>query len=92
LVDDNNKDRAKSAKNPLTFSLDAFPLPTSLPWATLPSATLLSASLLPPPNASKKRLDKGRLSSFLRKRAKKAANMNMKLKIAIESYILVILF
>ena len=56
------------------------------------SAALLSAFLLPPPNTSKKRLNKGRLSSFLRKRAKKAANINIKLKIAIESYILVILF
>ena len=56
------------------------------------STTLLSASLLPPPNISKKRLNKGRLSSFLRKQAKKAADINIKLKIAIKSYILVILF
>ena len=84
LVDDNNKDRAKSAEDPLTFSLPAPPLPASLPWATLPSA--------PPPNASEKRLDKARLSSVLKKRAEKAADTNMKLKMAIESYVLVILF
>ncbi len=89
LVDDNNKDRAKSAEDPLTFSLSAFPLPASLPWATLLSTTLPSA---PPLNAFEKRLDKARLSSVLRKRAEKAANTNMKLKMAIVSYVLVILF
>ena len=92
LVDDQNIDRAKSAENPRTFSLTAFPLPASLPWATLPSASSPSASLLPPPNTSEKRLDKARLASVLRKRAEKAADTNMKLKIAIESYVLVILF
>ncbi len=97
LVDDQNIDRAKSAENPHTFSLTAFPLPASLPWATLPYTTLPSASspsasLLPPPNTSEKRLDKARLASVLRKRAEKAADTNLKLKIAIESYVLVILF
>ena len=85
-------DRAKSAENPRTFSLPAFPLPASLPWATLPSASSPSASLLPPPNASERRLDKARLSSFLKKQAEKAADTNLKAKIAIESYVLVILF
>ena len=80
-------DRAKSAENPRTFSLTASPLPTSLPSASLPSA-----SLLLPPNTSKKRLNKAYLAFILRKRAKKAANINLKLKIAIKSYILVILF
>ena len=88
LVDNNNKDRAKSAEDPLTISLPAFPLPASLPWATLPSITLPSM----PPNASEKRLDKAHLSSVLKKRAEKAADTNMKLKIAIESYVLVIQF
>lgn len=92
LVDDDNKDRAKSAENPLTFLLDTFPLPASLPWATLLSTTLPSASPPPPPNASEKRLDKACLSSFLRKQAKKAANTNLKTKMAIKSYMLVILF
>ena len=48
-----------------------------------------------PPNASKKRLNKARLSSFLEKRAKRAkraADTNMKLKVAIKLYVLVILF
>jgi len=79
----------KSAKDPLTFSLPAFPLPIYLPWATLPSTTLLST---PPPSASKKRLNKAQLSSILKKRVKKAASMSIKLKVAIKSYILVILF
>ena len=83
LVDDNNKDRAKSTKDLLTFLLPALPLPASLLWATLPST---------PPNTSEKRLDKAYLSSVFKRRAKKAANTNIKLKIAIKSYILVILF
>ena len=45
-----------------------------------------------PPNASKKRLNKAYLASILKKQAKKAANINIKLKIAIKSYILIILF
>ena len=89
--------RVKSAENPRTFSLTVFPLPASLPWATLlsttsPSASSPSASLLPPPNTSEKRLDKARLASVFKKRAKKAADTNLKLKIAIKLYILVILF
>ena len=84
--------KAKSVENPRTFSLTAFPLPAYLPWATLPSTTSPSASLLLLPNTSKKRLDKAYLVFVLRKRAKKAANTNLKLKIAIELYILVILF
>ena len=82
----------KSAKNLYTFSLTAFPLPISLPWAILLSTSLLFASLLPPPNTSKKRLNKARLTSIFRKWAKKAADINIKLKIAIKLYILVILF
>ena len=82
----------KSAKNPLTFLLPAFLLPVFLLWATLPSAFLLFASLLLPPNASKKRLNKAYLAFILKKRAKKATNINIKLKIAIKLYILVILF
>ena len=84
LVDDNNKNRAKSAKDLLIFLLPAPLLPISLLWATLPS--------IPPPNAFKKRLNKARLSSILKKRAEKAANTNIKLKMTIESYVLVILF
>ena len=83
LVDNNNKDRVKSAKDPLTFSLPAFLLPISLLWATLLSMPL---------NASKKRLNKAYLFFVFKKWAKKAADMNMKLKIAIELYMLVILF
>jgi hypothetical protein len=45
-----------------------------------------------PPNIFKKRLDKAYLFSILKKWAKKIADTNIKLKIAIESYILVILF
>ena len=44
------------------------------------------------PNASKKRLNKAYLSFILKKRAKKAADVNIKLKVAIELYILAILF
>ena len=82
----------KSAKNPLTFPLPAFPLPAFLPWATLPSASSPSASLPPPSNTSEKRLDKACLASVLKKRAEKAADINIKFKIAIELYISVILF
>ena len=90
--------KVKSAKNLHTFLLTAFPLPISLPWAallftTLLSAFLLSASLLPPPpNTSKKRLNKAYLASIFRKRAEKATDINLKFKIAIKLYILVILF
>ena len=45
-----------------------------------------------PPNASKKRLNKAYLSSFLKKQAKRAADTNIKLKVAIGLYVLVILF
>ena len=97
LIDDQNIDRVKSAKNPYTFSLTAFPLPVSLPWATLLYTTLLStslpsASLLLPSNTSEKRLNKAYLVSVLKKWAEKAIDINLKLKIAIELYILVILF
>ena len=84
LVDNNRKDRVKSAKDLLTFLLPAPLLPISLPWATLPSVL--------PANASEKRLDKACLSSILKKRAEKAADINIKFKIAIKLYILVILF
>ena len=84
LVDNNNKDRAKSTKDLFTFLLPAPLLPASLLWATLLS--------VPPPNAFKKRLNKACLSSVLKKWAKKAVNINMKLKMAIELYVLVILF
>ena len=43
-------------------------------------------------NTSEKRLNKAYLSSVLRKWAEKAADINMKLKIAIKSYMLVIIF
>ena len=82
----------KSAKNPLTFLLSAFPLPIFLLWATLLSTSLLSASLLLLPNTSEKRLDKAYLTSILKKWAEKAADINMKLKIAIKLCVLVILF
>ena len=88
LVDNNNKDRVKSAKDLLTFLLPAFPLPIYLLWATLLFITLPFM----PPNASKKRLNKAYLSSIFKKRAKKAADANMEFKIAIKLYILVILF
>ena len=58
----------------------------------MPFIILLSIFLLPPPNASEKRLNKSCLFSFLKKRAEKATNINIKFKIAIKPYILVILF
>jgi hypothetical protein len=61
-------------------------------WATLLSASLLFISLLLPPNAFEKRLDKVYLAFIFKKQAEKAANMNIKFKIAIKLYILVILF
>ena len=83
----------KSVKNLLTFLLSAFLLPIFLLWAILLSASLPSASLLlPPPNTSEKRLDKVYLASVFKKQAEKAVNINIKLKIAIKLYVLVILF
>ena len=84
--------RAKSTENPHIFLLTVFPLPASLPWAILLSITSPSVSLLPPPNTSEKRLNKAYLVSVLKKWAKKAADINLKLKIATELYILIILF
>jgi len=44
------------------------------------------------PNAFEKRLNKAHLASVFKKWAEKAADINMKLKIAIKLYMLVILF
>ena len=87
LVDDQNMHRVKSAENLCTFSLTAFLLPASLLWAILLSTTSPSASLLLLPNTFEKRLDKAYLVSVLRKWAEKAADINIKLKIAIKLYI-----
>ena len=89
LIDNNNKDKAKSVKDSLTLSLLAFLLPVYLLWAILPSTTLPST---PPPGAFEKRLNKACLSSVFKKQAEKAVDTNIKLKIAIKLYILVILF
>ena len=89
LGDDNNKNKMKSTEDLFTFLLLAFPLPAYLLWATLLFTTLLS---MLPPNASEKRLDKTCLSSVFKKWAEKAADINIKLKIAIKLYVLVILF
>jgi len=72
LVDNNNNNRAKSAKDLLTFSLPAFLLPVYLPWATLPS-TILQSML--PPNIFKKRLNKAHLSFVFKKQAEKAVDI-----------------
>ena len=73
----------KSTKGLLTFLLPAFLLPVFLLWATLLSILL---------NIFEKRLNKACLSSIFKKWAEKATNTNMKLKVAIKLYILVILF
>ena len=74
----------KSAKDLFTFLLPAPLLPISLLWAILPSILLA--------NASGKKLNKACLSSIFKKQAEKAANTNIKFKMAIKLYILVILF
>ena len=88
LVDNNNKNRMKSAENPLTFSQFDFLLPAYLLWAILPSIILFT----PPLNAFKKRLNKTCLFFVFKKQAEKATNTNIKLKITIELYVLIILF